>query len=137
VEIREQIERIYEAWNDGDTGRFVTFFGEEAVYETSGLFPGFAPVYRGPQGMLQFYETMLEAWESFQIELLDVIEEGDAAITQLRFRARGKSSGAEVDLQFAHGARIEDGRIVFLVARESIADVRDRIGELRADGLWA
>jgi hypothetical protein len=78
----------------------------------------------------------LEAWESFRIEPLEVIEEGDAVIARLQFRARGKTSGVGVDLEFAHGFRLDGERVAYLVARDSIEGVRARIAELRESAAW-
>ena len=127
---------LYDAWNQGETSRFSEFFAEDAIYETSGLFPGFAPTYRGPEGMRRFYETMLEAWESFQIEVVETIEDEDALITRVQFTGRGKTSGVEVDLEFAHGFHFDGEQVTHLVSRGSVEEVRARIAELRAGGEW-
>jgi ketosteroid isomerase-like protein len=131
VDSRALLEALYDAWNRGDMTAFETYFGPEFTYETSGMFPGFESVYRGADGMRRFYETMLEAWESFRIELVELVEEDGIAIAGLGFHARGRTSGVEVDLEFAHGFVLEGDRIVSLVSRESIDDARRRVAELK------
>jgi ketosteroid isomerase-like protein len=130
VEVEELAERVYGAWNRGDLDEFTAYFAPDAVYETSGVFPGFAPEYRGPEGMRAFYETMHEAFDSFHIDILESEPSGQLTAARIRFRARGKTSGVAVDLEFAHGFKVVDDRVVFLVARESIDEVRERIAEL-------
>ena len=123
----EFIAHAYGAWNSGDTAHFPEFFHEEAVYETSGLFPGFQPTYHRPAGLSRFYEQMLEAWESFEIDVLEVVEEPDSIIARLRFRARGMTSGVEVDTEFAHGWRLRGDQAVELYARRTVDEVRERL----------
>jgi ketosteroid isomerase-like protein len=127
------VKRVYDAWNRGETGSWSEYFADDAVYETSGLFPGFAPVYHGPDGMRRFYETMLEAWESFQIDVIEVTDLDQMTGTRIRFRAQGKASGVEVDLEFAHGFRIDDGKVAHLISKPSLDEVRARAAELAAE----
>ena len=130
MRVEELAERVYGAWNRRDVDDLTGYFAPEAVYETSGLFPGFEPEYHGPEGMRRFYETMHEAFDSFHIEVLETVPAGDMTASRIRFRARGKSSGVAVDLEFAHGFSVKDDQVTFLVARGSVDQVRERIAEL-------
>ena len=132
MEVGELAERVYGAWNRGDVDELTSYFTSDARYETSGVFLGFEPVYHGPEGMRAFFETMHDAFDAFHIEVLDLEPAGDMTAARIRFQARGRTSGAAVDLEFAHGFRVVDDKVAFLVARESIDGVLERIAEVRA-----
>jgi ketosteroid isomerase-like protein len=67
-----------------------------------------------------FQDALVEAWESLNVELLEIRDEGDGRIVQeLRIRGRGRASGAEVDMRAGQTATIRNG----LIVRRSIAAV--------------
>ena len=59
-------------------------------------------IYRGHEGVKQFFEQQLEAWEEAPtMEAEDLIDAGDRVVAFVRVRGRGKGSGAEVDARIA------------------------------------
>ena len=118
-EHEELVRRIYAAWNEGETEGLDRFFSEDFEYSTSGHFPGFEPVYKGPEGILRFYEEMLSAWESFRIELRSLEPRGDGLLASVHFAARGHASGIVVELDFFHALRFSDGKVCRLAASAS------------------
>ena len=96
-------------------------------FQTSGAFPDLAPIYRGHQGMRSFWEAMLVPWESFRLDVERVVEGDECAAVALRFRARGKGSGALTDLQ-GHALRFEDGRVVKVSAHASFEQALEAAG---------
>ena len=125
----ELVRRAYELWNHNETDEFLESAHPDLVYTTSGVFPGFDPVYRGREGLAQFRETMLEAWESFHIEPTQLSPHGDWVIAALRFVGRGKASGVEVDIEFHHAVHIRDGLM------DRLLSTPDRSKALEAAGL--
>ena len=107
----EIIRRAYELWNADEDERLLESFHPDVVYVTSGVFPGFDPEYRGREGIARFRDEMLEAWERFELEPLDVAVEGDVVTVAIRFVARGRVSGVDVDVAFHHVAQMRDGLI--------------------------
>ena len=75
------VRQAYEAWNSGEP--FDRSWTPDAVFMTSGLFPGMKAVYRGPEGMEEFFRTMMEAWESFSIDAEEISEEGNLIVDAL------------------------------------------------------
>src|SRR5437588_1205236 len=57
--------------------------------------------YRGREGILQWLSNWSEAWSDFSMEPEDYIDGGECVIAVVRMRARGASSGVEVDRQDA------------------------------------
>ena len=71
----------------------------------------------------------LETWDEHRFEVDEVAAEGDSFVVYVHITARGKISGAEVDLRFYAHAKLRDDKIVY------IYDHADRAAALKAAGL--
>jgi len=111
----ERVRRLYDAWNDDDFGAAAAAIHPDVEWRPSGTFPRFRSLYRGREGVHEFWVTMKEAWDHFTIHIEQLVEDGDVVVTDVRFDAAGKVSGVRVDLAFAHVWELEDG----LIARYS------------------
>jgi len=118
----------YAAWAKRDLDTWLETLHPEVEFQTSGLFPDLAPIYRGHRGMRSFWETMLAPWESFRLEVGRIVEGDECAAVALRFRARGKGSGVLTDLRQGHALRFADGRIVKVSAHPSFEDALEAAG---------
>jgi ketosteroid isomerase-like protein len=128
---RENVElylRAIQAWNDGDENAFVALVSDDWEFRTTGTFPGFDPVYRGREGARRFYETLREPWESFVIEVARTIDAGDRVVGLLRFNGRGRGSGAEVSLEYAHVATYVAGEGTMLAGYTSHVEALEAAG---------
>jgi ketosteroid isomerase-like protein len=136
----ELLLTAYEAWNRDDCDAWLELLDPEVEIRTSGVFPDFAPVYRGRAEAARFWRRLREPWETFRIEVENIEEEGDCVIAAIRFRATGADSGVEVDMRFSNGIRVRDGVAIELVNRRTAEEARE---ELRrsdrgaADGVTA
>jgi uncharacterized protein len=119
----------YDAWNRADLDGWLELLDPDIVIRTSGAFPDFAPEYRGLGGAKRFWGQMLEPWKEFRIEVEQMEEEGDLAAAGIRFVARGRDSGVDVELRFGSGIRVEDGLAFELVNRRSFEEVREALRE--------
>ena len=117
----------YDAWNRGDLDAWLELLDPDIVIRTSGAFPDFAPEYRGLEPAGKFWRQMLEPWEDFRIEVEQIEEEGDIVAAGIRFVARGRDSGVDVELRFGSGIRVRDGVAVELVNRRSFEEVREAL----------
>jgi ketosteroid isomerase-like protein len=117
----------YDAWNRGDLDAWLELLDPDIVIRTSGAFPDFAPEYRGLEPARKFWRQMLEPWEDFRIEVEQIEEEGDIVAAGIRFVARGRDSGVDVELRFGSGIRVRDGVAVELVNRRSVEEVREAL----------
>jgi ketosteroid isomerase-like protein len=115
----------YDAWNRGDLDGWLELLDPDIVIRTSGAFPDFAPEYRGLERAGKFWRQMLEPWEDFRIEVEQIEEEGDIVAAGIRFVARGRDSGVDVELRFGSGISARDGVAVELVNRRSFEEVRE------------
>jgi ketosteroid isomerase-like protein len=119
----------YDAWNRGDLDAWLELLDPDIVIRTSGAFPDFAPEYRGLERAKKFWRQMLEPWEDFGIEVEEMEEEGDIVAAGIRFVARGRDSGVDVELRFGSGIRVRDGLAVELVNRRTFEEVREALRE--------
>jgi ketosteroid isomerase-like protein len=117
----------YDAWNRGDLDAWLELLDPDIVIGTSGAFPDLAPEYRGLERAKKFWRQMLEPWEDFGIEIEQIEEEGDIVAAGIRFVARGRDSGVDVELRFGSGIRVRDGLAVELVNRRSFEEVREAL----------
>ncbi len=107
----ELIRRGYALFNAGETDAWLALFDRDIELRVSGVFPGFDPLYRGHDGLTRFREILLEAWESFEAEPKEIVDRGEYVGVVLQLQAKGRGSGAEVDLTFHHAFRFRDGLI--------------------------
>jgi ketosteroid isomerase-like protein len=117
----------YDAWNRGDLDGWLELLDPDIVIRTSGAFPDFAPEYRGLERARKFWRQMLEPWEDFRIEVERIEEEDDIVAAGIRFVARGRDSGVDVELRFGSGIRVRDGVAIELVNRRTFEEVREAL----------
>ncbi len=88
-------------------------------------------VYRGPEGVLQFFGVMSEAFAEFRWEPEDYIDAGDDVVVLIQMTAVGRGSGATVEQPIAHVCTVEEGQVGRLVAYLDRQSALDSVG--RAD----
>jgi ketosteroid isomerase-like protein len=119
----EVYRRAVAAWNAGDLDAFLNSVSPDWEFRTTETFPDFKPVYRGPAGANEFWETLREPWEEFHIEIVGLRSVGERVVGLLKFYGRGRKSGVKTTLEVAHIATVVNGRIAgvrgFLSHREA------------------
>ena len=92
------------------------------------LIPGVTGMYRGKDGVGQFWREWLGAWETskFEYELLDA---GDRVVLLLDQSMRGRSTGIEVQLgKYAQVATFSNGLMVHWQAYPSQSEALEAAG---------
>ena len=85
----------------------------DVEWGTTGAFPGMDEVYRGRDGIVRWADEVRSAWERFDVELEEVIEDRDDVVVVLeRIRGRGRDSGVEVEMATYAVYTARDGLIV-------------------------
>lgn len=104
----------YEAWNRRDIEAALERADPDIEWTFSGgaIFPGTELVYRGHDGVREFWRTFLEPWPDVQV-MIDRAHEGpgDVVVLEVRFRATGAGSGIELDQPFVHVLSVRDGKL--------------------------
>jgi ketosteroid isomerase-like protein len=111
----ELVRQGYEAWNRGDLQWMVDHVTPDFEFRTAQLFPDTDAIYRGREGLRQFWNTFQGPWETLLVEVERIEPIGDARVlVLLRFRGRGRD-GLEVALDYANVSTIENGMVTLMV----------------------
>jgi ketosteroid isomerase-like protein len=126
VEVRNAVVRTWFATFDGDSGAFrdtlhpdVEWFPFEENHSR----------YCGVEEAMRLRNGWLETWGDHRFDVEEVIEEGDDVVARVHITARGRTSGAKVDVSFYAQFRVRDERVI------RIFDHGDRAAALSAAGL--
>ena len=103
----ENVERYREAldaWNRRDLVWILEQATPDFEFHTAQLFPGIEPLYRGRQGMVEFWTTFIEEpWALFHLVVDDMVAVGDERVLALlTFTGTERDSGEEVTTPYAH-----------------------------------
>ena len=80
--------------------------------------------HRGFDEVRQAIKLQLEVWDEFKIEPEEFHEVGDRVAVPIRQRARGGSSGVEVEIRIGHLWTVHGGKIVRLEVFPAREDAR-------------
>ena len=112
---REDVERILlglDAFNRRDFETATAGFHPDIEWIAGTDLVPDAAVYRGRDGVLEFWRTWLDAMDDFQLEVQEAIDAGDGRVFLLtRATGRGKDSGVPVEATFPHVYEIRDGKL--------------------------
>ena len=102
---------------------------DDVEWGTSGAFPGVEDVYRGSEGIKDWIDVILSAWESFEVSTAEVLHDADDVVVVVeRLFGRGRGSGAEAEMSMCTAYWFEEGRItrrrVFGTREEAIEAAR-------------
>jgi ketosteroid isomerase-like protein len=118
----ELVRRLFEAASHGDTESVLSFYDPDVELDSTqaalGRLVG-GEVYHGHKGVRRFYRAYDEAWDHLDHDIQELIDAGDHVVSVVNIRARGRVSGAEVELPMSGVWTIQDGRIVRVVYLQS------------------
>jgi ketosteroid isomerase-like protein len=66
--------------------------------------------YEGPEGTREFLTDWVGAWLDWRLEVRELIDAGDDVVAILHQSGRSKTTGLEVDMDFAQVWTIKDGK---------------------------
>jgi ketosteroid isomerase-like protein len=96
----EIVRSFHEAFGEGDRVEWRRHFHPDVVWDiTTSTMPE-AKVYRGHEGVVEFFRDWLGTWDDYRQDTLEVIDAGDAVVTVFRQSGRGRSSGVETERLF-------------------------------------
>jgi ketosteroid isomerase-like protein len=100
----ERYRDALDAWNRRDLVWILEQASPQLEFRTAQLFPGIEPVYRGREGMVEFWTSFIEepwALLRFDIESIEPVGR-DRVLALLTFHGTERGSGEEVALPYAH-----------------------------------
>jgi ketosteroid isomerase-like protein len=124
--LEDTIHVAYEAWSRRDIDALLEVVHPDAeARPILGANIG-ASVYRGRDGLRQWFKDLHQEWETFQTRVTRIDERGDRALLTIDVHARGRASGVVIEGDLYHLVEIRDGLILRLEA------FRDRPEAMRA-----
>jgi ketosteroid isomerase-like protein len=122
------VRAIWDAINRGDIDEAFKDAPDNLVADWSSSEAPEAAVYRGRADIKKRFQDTLEAWAEYEYFETEIIDAGDHVIRVGGVRARGTSSGAEVE---AHGAQLwtfSDGTPISVRLFQSKEEALEAIG---------
>jgi ketosteroid isomerase-like protein len=121
--------RAVDAWIRGDVDAFVESFHPEGEWfsEIVGRMEGAETVYRGRAEMRRFWDEWHSVWD-MTIEVSEIRDLGDITLTLGGMRARGKTSGIELDEPVAYLGEYDGGLIRTLRAFLDPSEALEAVG---------
>lgn len=95
----DTIQIGYDGFNRGDLTQAREIVTKDVEWKTTGTFPGIEGVYRGPDALDDWMESLRAEWQEFEVSLAEVLaEREDAIVVAERLWGRGRESGVEVEM---------------------------------------
>jgi ketosteroid isomerase-like protein len=112
----ETIHTAYEAWSRRDVEALLQVVHPEAeARPILGANIGVS-VYRGRDGLREWFRDLHQEWETFQTRVTQIDERGDRAVLTIDIHARGRASGVVIERDLYHLVELRDGMILRLEA---------------------
>jgi ketosteroid isomerase-like protein len=129
----ENVERYREAldaWNRRDLVWILEQATSDFEFHTAQLFPGIEPVYRGREGMVEFWTTFIEEpWALFHLDVNEMAAAGeDRVLALLTFTGTERDTGEEVATPYAHLATFRGDEVARIDAYADWDEARAAAG---------
>jgi ketosteroid isomerase-like protein len=106
------VRSLYATWNHGDFGSVEWADPHIEFVIVGGPDPG---SWTGVDGMAEGWRQWLIAWDSYNVEADEYRElDRERVIVFGRMRGRGKTSGVDVETEFANVLHLRDGKVMRL-----------------------
>jgi ketosteroid isomerase-like protein len=126
----EIVRQAVEAFNREDADAFVALAGLNVEWEDAIFWSGVTRTYRGRQELREWFNQVLEPWESLHVEVEEITEAANDGVFYCLFlTGRGKGSGVDTELRVWAVNWFADGK----VSRRRV--FRERDEALQAAGL--
>jgi ketosteroid isomerase-like protein len=89
---------------------------------------GLDEIYRGVDGLVEYFRTWLEPFSEYRFELLDYLDDGERVLVPMRGTGVGRASGARAEIELATAYELRDGRIRRIVQYKSLEEARQAAG---------
>ena len=128
AEHNELIRRAYEAVNRGDAEAVKALADPAGEMET--MFTSLTGGgHTGYEGVERWFKDVAESWTDIDMELNEFIEvDADRTIALVRFKARGRESGVEVNQDFAATWTIRDGKALRVETHPTLEEALAALG---------
>jgi ketosteroid isomerase-like protein len=104
------VRRFVDAFNRGDISETLSEVDPGITLDEWQEAPG-ARTYHGPEGVQAALDNWFETWEWMHVEIEELREAGDHVFFVLHQRAKGRGSGAEVEIRSWNVYSFRDGKL--------------------------
>ena len=126
----ERYRDALEAWNRRDLVWILEQAAPGFEFHTAQLFPGVEPVYRGREGMVDFWTTFIEEpWALFHLEIDSIEQVDDRVLALLTFTGTSRDGGEEVSVPYAHLATFDGEEVARIDAYADWTEARRAAGQ--------
>jgi len=116
-----------DAWNRGDCEAWLDLWDEEAeFYPSRAQLEGES--YSGHDGLMRFLAEMTQDFEEVRFEIEETRDAGEQVVGIGRFRARGRTSGVDLNVPLGTLTRMRRGKIVYTRFFSEPADALEAAG---------
>jgi len=120
----EVVRGALEAFRRRDNDAVIAFYDPDV--EIRGVLDD--RVYRGLDGVREFFRDWLGVWDEFSSEAEEWIDAGDHVIAVVRDSAKGKHSGVAVEQRQTHVWKLRDGKLWRLRIYSTKAQALEALG---------
>jgi ketosteroid isomerase-like protein len=126
----QRYREALEAWNRRDLVWILEQATPDFEFHTAQLFPGIEPLYRGREGMVEFWTTFIEEpWALFRLDVQELVPAGDdRVLALLTFTGTERDSGEQVSTPYAHLATFRGGDVARIDAYADWDEARAAAG---------
>jgi ketosteroid isomerase-like protein len=125
----EIVRRVWQAAEGGDMDALFALYDPDIVWKSYFFGPiEFGGLYRGHEGVRQFFRDWLESFETYQAHAEIFIDGGDNVVVGYRVSGRGKASGAQVDMHRWNVYAVRNGLVTYVEIFGSKAQALDAAG---------
>jgi ketosteroid isomerase-like protein len=109
----ELVRNLLVAFSCGDLDAVLESWGEDAEWRPAVLGGGLleGSVYRGHEGVREFFRVQDETWDSITATPLAARDNGELVLVEVQLNAKGRASGAEVDRKTWNVFTVREGKI--------------------------
>ena len=107
----EIVRRLFDRFGRDSVEGALELLSDDFVVEVPPSMSAEPDVYEGHAGALRYFRGFDGLLEDVSFEPLEMIEEGDVVIVQLRLAGRGVASGIEVEQVAATLVRVAGGKV--------------------------
>jgi ketosteroid isomerase-like protein len=116
------VESIYNAFNRGDIPFIVSHVAPDATWHQAETLP-WGGQYRGPNGVVEFFQKLDAAMETVSFEVRENIECGDEVFSFGNYTGKGRKTGRIGSADWMFRWHIKDGKVVAYDSFEDTASL--------------
>ncbi len=123
----ELVRRAYDAWEREGVEGIIPFLDAEVVWRNPA--EGVGGVFYGHDGVREWVRQVYEAMDEVHY-WVDRIEElpDDRLLALLQARVKGRGSGVEMEIPFAHVIEVHAGKAIALTQYTDVAEALKAVG---------